>query len=286
MTAERMRARLAVPVTFWGRFRLADPGLMAAAVAFNAFFALVPTMFALFTAASLVGADASARRAVEDALEALVPNDLVEFIIGVLDDIVDVVAGQEGAIIGVSVLVALWSGSRGVHALQKALARIEQHEEDRPRWRVRLIGVALTAGAGLSLVLVSVFVVLGGGVVKFLSQLTGWQGLEQLRLVLGLPAAALGLYLVLYAVYRWGPPEPIAGAGWAALGSTVAAVLTSAGYSVYLSRLAASPLGVLGALGLALLWLQVTAYVLLLVAAAVGFGWRRRRANADPSPPG
>jgi membrane protein len=274
-----MRARLAVPASFWTRFRSADPGLMAAAVAFNAFFALVPTMFALFTAASLVGADTGAREAVEDALEALVPADLVEFILGVLDEVVEAVAGQEGAIIAVGVVVALWSGSRGVHALQKALARIEQHEEDRPRWRVRLIGVALTAGAGLSLVLVSLFVVLGGAAVVFLQELTGWDGLEQIRLGLGFPAAFLGLYLVLYAIYRWGPPEPISGAALAALASTMAAVLTSVAYSIYLSRFTASPFGVLGALGLALLWLQVIAYVLLFVAAAVGFGWRHRRDN-------
>ena len=272
-----MRARFATQVSFWERFRSADPGLMAAAVAFNAFFAMVPTMFALFTAASWVGADAEARRAVEDALAALVPADLVTFILGVLDDVVAVVDGQEGAIIALSVVVALWSGSRGIHALQKALARIERHEEDRPRWRVRLIGIALTAGAGLSLVLVSLIVVVGGALAVFLSELTGWEGLGRVRLSLGVPAAGFGMYVVLYAVYRWGPPEPIAGAAIAALASTLAAGATSFGYGLYLARLSASPFGVLGALGLALLWLQITAYVLLFVAAAVGFGWRRRR---------
>ena len=217
MTAERatgrVRRRFAVQMSFLERFQSADPGLMAAAVAFNVFFALVPTMFALFTALSFVGADAGAKEAVEEVLQALVPADLVAFIIDIIEAVSDTVAGQEGAIIFVSLAIALWSGSRGVHTVQKALARIERHEEDRPAWRVRLIGIGLTIGAGFALVLVSLLVLWGKAFVAFLSELTGIEVLDAIRIGLGIPVAGIGVYLLFYGVYRWGPPEPISGAG-------------------------------------------------------------------------
>lgn len=46
--------------SFWQRFIAADPGLLAAAIAFNGFFALVPSAFAFLTAASLLGRDDAA----------------------------------------------------------------------------------------------------------------------------------------------------------------------------------------------------------------------------------
>lgn len=274
-----LRGRLRIPLSFWDRFTASDPGLMAAAVAFNAFLALVPAAFGFFTAASLIGASADALGTTEETLHALVPAEIADFIISVLVDTADLVSGQQGWIIAVSLVIALWSGSRGVVALQKALARIERHEEHRPAWRLRLIGIALTVGAALVLVLVSLLVIVGDQAATFLVELTGLDIFDTLRVWIGVPASGLGIYLVLYGVYRWGPPDPIDGAWLAALISTLAAALASVTLGLYLGQFAASTLGVLGAVGLVLLWLYVMAYVVLFVAAAVGFGWRRALAD-------
>lgn len=277
-----MRTRLVVPVSFLDRFRGADPGLMAAAVAFNAFFTLIPAAFALLAALSFIPESRNAREELAITLRALAPDEFADFVLDLIDNAADVIAGQQVTIIVVSLLVALWAGSRGIYALQKALARIERHAEHRPAWRVRLIGIGLTIGAGLALILVMVVIAFGEPTVEFLAELTGIEALRTLRVLVGIPAAALALYLILYAVYRFGPPEPISGAGVAALLSTLAAGAISWAFSLYLSRFGASVFGVLGAVGLGLLWFYLTAYVLLFVAAAVGFG-RRHRQTANGS---
>lgn len=282
VTAERMRTRLVVPVSFLDRFRGADPGLMAAAVAFNGFFALIPASFALLAALSFIPESRNTRDELATTLRTLAPDEFADFILDLIDNAAEVIAGQQVTIIVISVLVAFWAGSRGIYALQKALARIERHTENRPAWRIRLIGLGLTFGAGVALILVSVVIAFGEPTVEFLAEHTGLEVLRTLRVSVGVPAAALAVYLILYAVYRFGPPEPISGAGLAALLSTLAAGVTSWAFSLYLSQFGSSAFGVLGAVGLGLLWFYLTAYVLLFVAAAVGFG-RRHRQNTTGS---
>jgi membrane protein len=278
-----MRTRLVVPVSFLDRFRGADPGLMAGAVAFNGFFTLIPASFALLAALSFIPESRNARIELATTLRALAPDEFADFVLDLIDNAADVIAGKQVTVIVISLLVALWAGSRGIYALQKALARIERHSEHRPAWRVRLIGIGLTLGAGVALILVSVVIAFGEPTVDFLAELTAIESLRAVRVFVGVPAAALAVYLILYAVYRFGPPQPISGAGWAALLSTLAAGGISWAFSLYLSRFGSNAFGVLGAVGLGLLWFYLTAYVLLFVAAAVGFGRRHRQTAGGSS---
>lgn len=255
---------------------------MAAAIAYNAVFATVPAAFAFFTAISAVTGSDSAQGSVETTLRALLPSRVATDIVGLIDDVQDLVAGREGLIIVLGVLIAMWSASRAIVALQKALARIERHEEHRPAMRVRLIGIGLTIGAASSLLLVSGLIVAGEQLVDFLAELTGVDALRTLRVVLGFPSAAAGVFLTLYAIYRWGPPDPIERAGLAALIATLVAGVASFAFSAYLNWVPVGPFAVLGLVGITLLWLFLTAYVVLLVAAAVGFG--SRHVSGTPHP--
>ncbi len=282
-----MRARSAEMRTFWGRLRSADASLMASAVAFNVFLAMVPAAFSFLTAASFIGESERALRRTEVTLERFAPTAVAEFVIDMLAEVADLVDGQQGWVIVFGALVALYTGSRGVLALQKALARIEGMVEDRSRVEVRLVGMALTVAAGVSLILVSATLVIGGRVVDFLAALTGLSALDNVWDLARFPVAVGGLFLFLLAVYRWGPPRPLPRPWLAAGVASVASMVASVVLGLALARLGAlgPTFGVLGALAVVLVWLYVGAFVILAAAALVAHRWRLSLAALVVDPP-
>jgi len=102
-----MRTRLVVPVSFLDRFRGADPGLMAAAVAFNGFFALIPASFALLAALSFIPESRNTRDELATTLRTLAPDEFADFILDLIDNAAEVIAGQQITIIVISVMAML-----------------------------------------------------------------------------------------------------------------------------------------------------------------------------------
>ncbi|MDH3425678.1 MAG: YihY/virulence factor BrkB family protein [Acidimicrobiia bacterium] len=257
---------------FWVRFQDADPGLMAAAVAFNAFLASVPLAIAFAAAGSLVGASGEGLARTKEALDLVAPAEVADFMIDLLTRTAELVDGQQWWIIIVSALVAVYSGSRGLNALQKALRRIDHMDERRTTWTRRLVAIGLTLAGGLALVALIVALVLTEPVAEFFEKLTRIDVLTQVWAWLRFPVAAGVVYLYLLAVYHFGPPRPIPSTSIAAAVGTVVALAASFGFGIYLSVFGLSgTFGVLGAVGVGLLWLYFTAYAILFGAAVVSF---------------
>ena len=277
-----VRGKGQVARSFWQRFIAADPGLLAAAIAFNAFFALVPSAFAFLTAASLLGRDEAAFIRTEQILRGVVPPSVVDFVLVLLSDVAEVVAGQRGTIFVVSLLAALYSGSRGVVALQRGLARIEGLPEHRRRWRRRAVAMGLTMAGAIAFLLTALLLITSGRLIDVAVELTGWEALRVIRVWVGFPAATAGLYLFLYSVYRWGPTQPLPGARWSAIVSAVTIILTSIGIGIALQNIdLATTFGVLGTVAVALAWMYVITAALLLSAALVGYGFLRRNGESQ-----
>ena len=263
--------------------RRADPGLMAAAVAFNTFFGIVPMAVAFLTAASFIGSDDDALARTEETLDQFVPADVAEFISDLLVDAADVAGGQRGWIFVSTALIALYSGARGVVALQKALAQIEGDAETRPAWQMRLVGIGLAVGGGVTLLLAGSSLLVGAEVVNFLVELTRLRFLDELWAWMRFPVAIGTLFLFLWAVYHFGPPHPLPGGWLAALTGAGAAFATSIAFGWYLNSFGlASTFGVLGAVAIGLLWLYLTIYAFLFAAAlVVSFHQTRERHGRD-----
>jgi membrane protein len=245
--------------------------LHAAAVAYNAFLALVPLALAVVAAGAFIGRSAEALDRVQQTLDAIAPAEVGEFIVGLFTETEARLGGQQGWVIVLSLLLALWAGSRSVVALQKALAAVEERVEARRGLSARLVALGLTAGGGLALLLISVLLVFGGRLTLFLEELTGVGAFSGLWRWLRVPISAGGLYLFLLAFYRWGPPRPVARGWLAALLGTVGALLASLAFGLYLAltpRLGAT-FGVLGAVAIALVWLYTGALAILLGAVLV-----------------
>lgn len=265
------------PVRFWRRFASAGPGVLAAAVAYNLFFALVPAGIPLVVGASFFGRNAEAQEQTEIFLREALPAETASSIADALGTAWNSVEGTQGLVVAVSLLISLWAGSRGVNTIIRVLARIERMDDERSWWRRRLIAVALTLGAGATLILTGVLIVAGTGIAEWLQRLVDVDWIVPVWERLAVPVGVLGLFGYLTALYRWGPPERLPGFWVAAFVGAIGTIAVSLGFRLFVENS-----GGLGGAFLAfttvavlLFWLFLVSYVIIL-SAAIGASVARR----------
>ncbi|MEM8656347.1 MAG: YihY/virulence factor BrkB family protein [Pseudomonadota bacterium] len=261
-------------------------GLIAAGVAFYAILAVFPGIAATIALWGIVGDPALALEQMQE-FQALIPADVYALLSGQLVKL----ATTDGLTLGWASLLsfgfALWSARAGVAALMQGLNAIY----DAPNrsglshylrafvLTFSLIGVVLTAMACIVVMPV---------VLAFLP-LGPWAnfGVEVVRWVLG-----IGVLLAGFAViYRLGPnlagkrPRLISPG---AIFAVVFWVAASTGFSIYLQNFGNynEVYGSIGAVIVMLMWLFISAYLVLLGGALNAELARARRAKlAIPEPP-
>ncbi|WP_420011489.1 YihY/virulence factor BrkB family protein [Tateyamaria sp.] len=260
-------------------------GLISAGVAFYAILSVFPGLAATIALWGLVGDPAFALTQLEE-FQALIPADVYSLLAGQLVRL----ATTDGLTLGwASVLsfgLALWSARAGVAALIRGLNAIYEapnrsgfaHYLRALLLTLSLMGVVLVAMACIVVLpLVLAFVPLGAWAVF---------GVEVLRWVVGIGVLLAGFALI----YRLGPnlgaarPRLISpGVVFAAIGWVGASV----GFSVYLQNFGTynEVYGSIGAVIAMLMWLFISAYLVLLGAALNAQLARARRARLSiPEP--
>ena len=258
------------PVRFWRGFSATGPSVLAAAVAYNIFFALVPALAAMVAGASFFGRDTEAIRQTREVLEVIAPGEVARFVsVDLLPDVADSIQNKQGLFVAVTGLVSLWLASRGVITMMRVLARIEHMDDTRSWWRVRVVGIVLTVGAVVALLSSALLLVAASTVGDWIADLGGQDWLVNSWDALAVPLGSLALLIFLVALYRFGPPAPLPGRWLAALLASVGIVGASLGFRLYLERVGAAggTLAVFGAIAVLLLWLHVIAYVIIVAAA-------------------
>jgi membrane protein len=235
--------------------------LLAAGVAFYAFLSFVPGLAAVVSLYGLFRSPQEASDALTDLLDPL-PEDAQQL----LTDQISQVAGQSAAALSITVVaaitLALWSASGAVNQTMSAVGAIYDEDDDRGMLRNRGLALLLTLGAVGGAVLLI-------GALAFASSLAGWAG----------TLATVGVYVVagvavmagLAVLYRLGPDRHDAHWQWVTPGAVVAVLLWLAatiGFQVYVSNLGSyqETYGALGAVVVLLLWLWLSALVVLLGA--------------------
>lgn len=270
-------------VRFWRRFTAAGPSVLAAAVAYNLFFAIVPGLAGVLAAASVFGRDQEAIEQTRAVLDQIAPDSVAEFVSDVLlPDVAATVRQSQGFLLPASLFISLFLATRGVITLQRVLARIEKMDDDRPWWKVRLISTALTLGAMLTLASSGLLVVAGEAIASWLDELVEADWALELWDLLSLPLGSIGVFLFLVLFYRFGPPRRLPGLWLASVLSTAGAIGASLLFRLALDRIGATggTIAVFGVFAVLLLWLYVIAYVIIISAAfAASVGRRRERRN-------
>ena len=259
---------------------------LAAEVAYFAMLSVFPGLLAVAAAvtslALVVGPDIATEveATVVEWLEAV----LTDKASAVTHEVRDLFDRNNGDLLTVAVVAAIWSGSRGIDAVIRAMALVANVVDHRPFWRRRLLSLGLLLGTVVAAaVALSMFVVgplLGGGqaVAEAIGAgsafATGWRWLRFPLVALALTGWSLVmLHVSRPGADRWRDDLP------GAVAATALWLVATVGLRVYLGTIGATN-PVLGALGgpvIALLWLYLLAAGLLLGAEVAQQVRERRR---------
>ncbi len=252
-----------------GQLRRADPLLMGAAFAFNALFAIVPLAIAFVSALTMFDWTQQIVADLVEAMNEALPQDVALFLTQIVDESVSAVEDNRVIILFISVPIALWSGSRAVYTVQKALRLIDDSGEEIGYVRMRVTGILVTFGAGVAVVVAYVLGVMGRTFFETVAREFGRQSQARAQLVM-LAVAVLWVFMLLYVVYRWGAPEPVPKT---AATSMLVTVVLFAGSWFALNLLpseASASIAVFGAMGVILFWLYAVGIVIVGAPIAIG----------------
>ncbi|MEA2058629.1 MAG: YihY/virulence factor BrkB family protein [Actinomycetota bacterium] len=282
MTTDRITTNLRVFRPLMDRLRLTDPLLMAAAIAFNWFFALVPLAIAFVGVLGAIGGSVDTVTQIEQVFADELPPEIAEFLLDIISEAAQVVGNSEGIWVTVGLVIALWSGSRGIYAIQKSLRLMEGLEETRPYWHVRGIAIAMTVISGIALAVGYVIVLFGEQLVALVERRTA----VDLTGALGAGGVILAgwLVLTLYVIYRWGPPERMHGALVSGVVTTSLLAVGTWLAGLIMPRTSSSTLALLGSVGIILLWLYYTALAVIVIPAVVEVLWEHYRGHSGVEP--
>ncbi|WP_299283322.1 YihY/virulence factor BrkB family protein [uncultured Tateyamaria sp.] len=269
-------------------FRLMDEknlGLIAAGVAFYAILAIFPGLAATIALWGIVGDPGLALVQLEE-FQAVIPSDVYRLLAGQLVKL----ATTDGLTLGWASLLsfgfALWSARAGVAALMRGLNAI--YEAPNRTGLSHYIRALMLTGSLIGVLLVAMACIVIIPVILAFFPLGPWAefGIDVLRWVLGVGVLLIGFAII----YRLGPnlkgqrPKLISpGAAFASVGWLMASV----GFSIYLRNFGTynEVYGSIGAVIVMLMWLFISAYLVLLGGALNAELARARRAKLSiPEP--
>lgn len=242
-------------------------GLIAAGVAFFGMFGIFPGIAAVIAIFGLV-ADPVVISEQLTLMQGIIPPDAYGLIASQTVRLTLAPAEALGWATAVSIALALWSCRAGVGALIGGLNAIAGQRSRNTIWQMVVALLLTFALVTLAIVALTVVVIVPIGLAFIpVANSTAWV-LEGIRWAIALGVLIIGLSLL----YRFGPAR-IGGRGrWITVGAVVVVILwvaASVGLSFYLTNFASynEVYGSIGAVIGLLLWLYVSAYLILLGAA-------------------
>lgn len=241
--------------------------MLAAGLAYFAFLALFPALIAAVLLYGLLADPGDVQRQVESFSSAL-PTDAASLLSEQMSAIASTSSSALGIGLVLSLLGALWSASGGVRNLINAVSACYDEEETRGFLKLRGLALVLTVGAILFASLAVGLVAVAPAVLDALPL----GPFASLLLQVGRFVVLVGLVLAALAVvYRLAPDRDAPNFRWASIGAIVATVIwvvASVGFSLYVDNFGSygKTYGALAGVIVLLLWLFISAYIVLLGA--------------------
>jgi membrane protein len=264
--------------------------LLAAAVAFYAMLALVPTLIAAVSLYGLAFDPADLQRQLE-SLAGTLPQSVRDILHEQLSSIVKSNSGDLTLALLLSLGVALWSASSGMQGLMQAVGIAYKEEETRSAVRLRLVALVVTLAAIVAfLIAVALLAVLPAVLGRLGLGPTGETAVNLLRWPLLAALAVCGVAVI----YRRAPDREPAKWRWLTWGAVVATALwlaASALFSWYVANFGQynETYGSLGAAIVLMLWLWISALAVLVGAelnSALELQTARDTTRGEPRPMG
>lgn len=123
-----------------------------------------------------------------------------------VNQVIDELQRQEGGLLSLGVLVALWTASAAVRALINALNVAYEVRESRPAWKLYPLSILYTLGLAVLLISAAVLLVVGPQAMQWLAHQVGLEQIfVQIWAWLRWPAALLLLMIALAMIYYAAP---------------------------------------------------------------------------------
>lgn len=262
---------LDVSYRVWHAMERDHVGLIAAGVAFYGLLAIFPGITALMALSGLFVEPEGVAKQLE-LIEAVVPQEASRII---LDQARSVAGARQtglGLAFAISLILSLYSVSRGIASLMEGLNIAYGETEKRGFFALKILTLALALVMVLALIMGLVSALLLPAVFSII-QLPPW--LEGIVSAMRWLVMALLTIAGLSLVYRFGPSRSDAKWKWITPGAMLACVLwmaASYGFSVYVSNFDSynKTFGSLAGVIILLMWLWISAYILLLGAEING----------------
>jgi membrane protein len=240
---------------------------MSAQLAYYFFFSLFPALLFLIALASYF----PITTLMDEIVAALGQFAPPEFLTIVTDQIRKISGDQEGGLLTLGILTALWSSSTAMTAIIDTLNHSYGVEDGRSWWKVRLVAIALTIGGAIFVLASFALVIVGPQLAEPLADSLGlgsvfawtWRVLQwPIAFALASGAIALVYYFAPDVEQEW---------SWLAPGTVFATLLwmaASLGFRYYVVNVThyTETYGALGGAMVLLLWFYLSGFVLLLGA--------------------
>jgi membrane protein len=241
--------------------------LISAGIAFYVFLAIPAGITALVSLYGLVFDPRNVAQQVA-AMQGVLPAEVIKLVSDQLQAITARPASTLGVGLVLSVLLAIWSARSAVSALISALNITYEEPERRNFFWLQAISFGLTLGAVVFAVIALALIAVLPAVIDLLPL---GEFAKTVTAVARWPILLVLVMLTLAAIYRYAPSRAEPRWRWVSWGAVVATVLWLAGsaaFSIYVGRFATydKTYGSLGAVVVLLLWLYLTAFVVLLGA--------------------
>jgi len=241
--------------------------LLSGGVAFFAVLAIVPLLVAVLAIWGIFASPADATRLIGDLASGL-PRSAERLVSQQLRSIAHRSNSGLGITAIVSLVIALWSASSGTKHLMEAVNVAYDEDEHRGFVLVRALAVALTIGAIVFLV---VAIALIAVVPSALSDAGAPDSVRVAIEIVIWPVLAVMMVFGLAVLYRLAPDRDDPKWRWVSWGAVIATVLWlvgSAAFALYAANFGSydQTYGSLGGVVVLLLWLYITALVVVLGA--------------------
>lgn len=239
--------------------------VVSGGVAYYSFLAVIPALAAIVSIYGIVADPEDVGRQLESFFGAL-PDDAAELLRDQIRNITEQQEGGLGLAAVIGVLASLWSASKGMQALIAALNIAYDEEEGRKGLRLRAITLGMTVALAVGATGLIAGMIGAGAVAGRLGTAGEWA-----LTIARWPALFAALVVVLAVLYRYAPDRDDAAWRWVTPGAALAAalvVLGSFAFALYVNSFGkySETYGSLGAIVVLLLWLNLTAYVVVLGA--------------------